>query len=234
MMMKKMNNKIQQEFKILEKFTTFQDDDLFHRAYITLHVNHQPAGFVRVIYIGDEIAQKKLNTVTDFFIYKVNNGNEAIRKAYENNDLEFLCKKFKSFITPTNNLLKDWESIQEAICQNYNSKFLEFVDYWVNKPSRELIYVLDEKDKQFSIIQEGKEVIVPSYPQNWRGKGIGKLLADFSVEYAHGLRLHLWQSKNQTAQGKKLWKFTNLAYEILHAPSRTVDFDNQRAYSKMY
>lgn len=221
------------EFKTLEKFTTVNDADLYHRTYITVHINHQPAGFVKIIYIGDEIAQKKLRNCTQFFIYKINNDNTAIANAYENNDLEFLCKKFKSFTKLTNDLEKDWNNIQKSINEDYGNKYIEFLDYWVNKPSRELIYVLDEKDKQFSIIQDNEELIVPVFPQNWKGQGIGKALAEKSINYAHNLRLHLWQSSNQTEQGKKLWKFATPGIEFLNSISKTPYFKNKRLYASV-
>lgn len=220
------------KFDTLETFTTPESSDLFHRIYITAHADGKPAGFVRIIYIGKEIAEKKLKDSLQFFIYKINYSNEELHKAYEDGNLELLCKKLKSFNrSQTGDLLRDWEIIQQNIHETYHKKHEEFVDYWVDKPSRELIYVVNETTKFFGIIDGNEEVSTSIEPHNWQGCGIGRELVEQSVKYTEKLKLNLWQSNNQTKQGLKLWKFSVPGYQILHAPSKTEYFNNQRAYT---
>lgn len=228
-MMTKMNLK----FDTLTQLTNTESPDLFHRIYITVHADDKPAGFVRILYIGSDIAKVKLKNSVDFFVYKIYHDNEELHNAYKENNLEFLCKHLKSFNrNQTGNLKQDWETIQQNIKEDYQNKFEEFVDYWVDKPSRELIYVIDEKTKFFGIINGDEEVKTPIQTENWQGHGIGKELSEYSIKHIDQMNLNLWASSNQTKQGLKLWKFSAPGFEILHAPSKTSYFKDQRAFAK--
>ena len=196
-------------YLILEKPST--EDNFFSEFYITVHVNAQPAGFSRIHYISQETFCKKLLTPLSFFIYKINQGNHLLIKAYEDNN-------FQQLITLLPHFGKNWDEIKENIHNSYSKNHSKFINYWVEKPTTKLIYVLTEKDTKFSFIENNLEICKSISSHNFRGQQISKSLMMFASHILKEKQLSLWESSTQTIEGGFLWKKAlpncNLASEI--------------------
>lgn len=211
-------------FQILEQVATVNHDELCDKIYIAAFLNQEPAGFVRIQYINQDVYEKKLLTPLDYFIYKVYQGQAEIQSAYEKNDWKTLVNKLSSIGSTE-------EGIKQYIQDNYVKQHAEFVDYWVNKPNREMTYVLTELDTHMQVVANGELVRQDILPRNYRGLGIGKALLEKSMEYIHDKGLNLWQSKTQTTQGQKFWKVNFDNFQIFTSGSLTKQFSNSRAFS---
>jgi hypothetical protein len=209
---------------ILEKKASKKDENLFTQIYITASLHEQPVGFVRILYIEEIIANSKLSTPFEFFIYKINQGNSTFKNIYENAEFD----KFAQLLPMYGS---NFDEIVENISNTYAKKHAEFVDYWVSKPSREQTYVLTEKDTHFYFIENNEEIKKNIRPQNFRGMGIGKFLLEKSMSIIEDKGLHLWQSKTQTQQGEKFWEVSFSDFNINNTESLTKYFNGKRAFS---
>lgn len=205
------------QFKILETISHINDENLFNEIYVTATIDNQPVGFSQTHYISKDIFEKKLSSVVKFFIYKINQGNAQLQKSFEQNEEIVLVKMLKSF---GNN----WAEIQNNINKQYSSNYNKFIQYWVNKPTQKLIYVLDENDHTFTEIVKSQKQLIDIKSQNNRGKNIGKLIMKHVIHHLSTKNLFLWESSTQTESGKKLWKNTDEHFFVEKQQDRSFAF----------
>lgn len=213
-------------FEVLETHPKFTDDELFSKIYITALYENEPAGIVNIHYINNETYDKKLKTVLDFFVYKMHQGYPDVKELYENRD-----KNLLGFVKHFHNYGKTIEDIESNITEIYGKKHLEFIDYWVNKPSRELTFVFDDKTTAFRGVYNGEIVKQFRKAKCMRKKGIGKALLEKSIEVVAQKNMSLWESNNKTAQGVKFWQVAFDNYTIIKSSENTKDFPLGRSFA---
>lgn len=213
------------QFEILEKHPEFNEDELFSRIHINAIYNNEPAGFVSVIYVNSETYEKKLKTPLDYFVYKIYQGHNDVRTLYENrhNELLKFVQRFKS-------LGSTYEDILDHVNDNYSNQYEKFINYWVNKPSRELTYVYDGTKSNVKSLINGKFTSVSIEPKNFRKIGIGKALLEKSMEVVNSKQLSLWESNTKTIQGNKFWQVAFDNFNILNSKEFSKDFPDGRRY----
>lgn len=189
---------------------------LFDSIAIQASVDGEVAGYVKITYISQEKASK-LAEPFDYFIYKIYGSDEKVVDAYESRDVKFLLEKlalkdlnisqenFNSLSKfQVNELFEQYKGI---INVTYKNQFNSMVDYWVGKPSIELIRVFSEKDDFYT------DYSTPGYPsvdrlntKNWQGQKVGAALYEASAKWCQSKDMELWGSTTRTEDAKRMWK----------------------------
>jgi len=203
-------------FKTFELNEDISKSILFNSRIIQAFVGNELIGYAKLVYI-DEKNSKKLLEPFDFFIYKVYGSNETIVKLYENNQhkelLETLAlkelhlSKEKLNTLTQNEITVLFSNYKETINTIYYSQFKYFQDYWIGKPTIELIRVFSDKDTKYTDYNnDGYPVIERTTLINWRNKGLGIKLYEEIATWCNNSGLALWASTTRTEDANKIWK----------------------------
>jgi hypothetical protein len=189
---------------------------LFDTSVIQASVNDEVVGYVKLAYIGPEKANK-LAEPFDYFIYKIYGSDEKIVEAYESYNIKYLLEKLalrdlkitqENFNSLSKNQINElFDQFKESINQTYKNQFNTMIDYWVNKPSIELIRVFSDKDDSYTdYSQPGYPSIERQNNKNWQGQRVGAALYESAAKWCHSKGLELWGSTTRTEDAKRMWK----------------------------
>lgn len=204
---------------ILQSFDLEEDivkSRLFDSTAIQATVDGEVVGYVKLTYISQE-KSSKLSEPFDYFIYKIYGFDDKVVNAYASRNLKYLLGKLALRdlnITQENlNLLSKsetndlFEKFKESINNTYINQFNSMVDYWVNKPSIELIRVFSDKDDSYTdYSQPGYPSVERQNNKNWQGQKIGAALYEVAAKWCHSKDLELWGSTTRTDDAKRMWK----------------------------
>lgn len=188
---------------------------LFDSSVIQASVNDEIVGYVKITYISKEKATK-LAEPFDYFIYKIYGSDDKIVNAYESKNFKYLLEKLalkdlqvtKEELDSLSQLeVKTlFKSFKKGINTTYKIQFNSMIDYWVDKPSIELIKVFSEKDSYYTdYSQEDYPCIERINNKCWQGQRIGAALYEASAKWCHSKGLELWGSTTRTDDAKRMW-----------------------------
>jgi hypothetical protein len=188
---------------------------LFDSSVIQASVRGEVVGYVKITYISQAKAAK-LATPFDYFIYKIYGSDDKVVNAYESNDFRYLLEKLalkdlqikKEDLDSLSQLEANelFKVFKKGINTTYNIQFKSMIDYWVDKPSIELIKVFSEKDHFYT---DYSQLDYPCIDREnntcWQGQRIGAALYESAAKWCHSKGLELWGSTTRTEDAKRMW-----------------------------
>lgn len=179
-------------------------EEIFNTYIFNAYLNNEFAGYAKLSYIPEEKA-KKIKSTMSYFIYKNYGSDKTIINAYKNKDYETILKKLYNKYDSSNKDIKEtFLKFEEEITNSFFKQHQKFFDYWVNKPTLDLIRVFDEKDtKVTDFIQE--ETIYRE-AKNFKRQGVGLAIYSHIAEFCKQKNLKLWASQVQTEDAKTIWE----------------------------
>lgn len=180
------------------------------RHVIQAEVHGDIAGYINIVYIDTQALQDFYQRTLDWFV--TSKCNTYLQDLYQRQDIGFFHEMEKNFHTGIDLSQQSFNQLATRFndyLQNssYQRQYEKFIDYWVNKPNAELIYVYQAEDKvqkdfsSFPFTQQAR-----THCQNFRGQGIAQKLYAETSRYLQQQGLMLYASKNQTENGQKMWK----------------------------
>lgn len=189
---------------------------LFDSVVIQAIIDSNIVGYLKLNYLTNTTKENILIEPFDYFIYKVYGDNSSIIKNYQEKEYnKILCKVGlrdlklnESQIKKLTDVetLKLFISFKKQINNLYLNQFNYFIDYWLNKPSIELVRVFSDLDKSYTDYNTIDYQLKNRDAVNWQGKGIGLALYEKAITWCKNNNLELWASLNRTEDGKKIWK----------------------------
>lgn len=176
---------------------------LWDSIYIQMFQEKEIIGYANISFISQNSFEKYLKNPFDFFIYKIHCSNSALKKAYKHQNISQILTLLKVPFTEEN-LLESYQKFYHTVQKNYQKPYQLFCDYWVNKPSIDIITVFSEKDSSF-IDYLDKQQKKQRNSISYKGKGYGKIFYFFITNLMHKKNYHLWESKTQTEDAKHIW-----------------------------
>lgn len=188
---------------------------LFDSSVIQASVNDEVVGYVKITYISQEKAAK-LAEPFDYFIYKIYGSDDKVVQAYESGDVRYLLEKLA--LRDLQITKEDCDSLSKLEAQElfrifkkginttYNIQFKSMVDYWVNKPTIELIKVFSERDYSYTdYSQQDYPCVDREDNKSWQGQRIGAALYESAAQWCNSKGLELWGSATRTEDAKRMW-----------------------------
>ncbi len=196
--------KIQKINIIHKKIEEEGRSELFDTYAFNAYINDELVGYAKLSYIPKQKAEK-INSPMDYYIYKNYSDNESILNAYKEKNYEYLIQKLSPKLLDKKSSIEDiYHEYENEINNLFFSQYKRFYDYWVNKPSIDLIRVFSEKDTKVSDLINKK--IIERKPKNYQKQGIGISLYIHIADWCKSNNLHLWSSQTQTEDAKKIWE----------------------------
>lgn len=198
------------------EYSHMPGQEMYNKIIIKSVVDGQDTGYIKLAYIDSQWAQEHLKNTMDYFIYKSYDTQSPIFLAYQKQDFISLVRAFSKEINLSsekiNSLDQDcaqkyWTDIVQSLTNKHEHKFQEFKDYWINKPTIEMICVYTEKDQHsWDFSKFPAEKAERDNPKNWRSQKIGLALYSAAAKWCKMNGLQLWASTNQTENAKKMWQ----------------------------
>jgi len=180
------------------------------RHIIQAEVQGIVAGYIHIVYIDTQAVQDFYQRTLDWFV--TSKCNSQLQKLYEQQDIQFFNEMEKNFQTGLDLSERNFNQLANQFNHylqtgSYQVQYEKFIDYWVNKPNAELIYVYHSDDKTQKDFSTFPFTQAPRlHCQNFRGHGIAQQLYAEASRYLQEHGLMLYASKNQTENGQKMWK----------------------------
>lgn len=177
---------------------------LWDSIYIQMFHNDEMIGYANLSFISQPSAHDYLKNPFDFFIYKINCSNLVLKKAYKKQNIEKILTLLNIPFSQEDKI-SIYQDFYKKIEKDYQNAYQNFYDYWVEKPSIDIITIFSEKDIYFTDFfhQQEKQKRLPI---SYQGQGYGKLFYQFIINLLQKKNYYLWESKTQTEDAKKVWK----------------------------
>ena len=192
---------------------------IFTLCTVQAFVDDQPAGYVTLAYLSDEIKNRYFKNSMEHYIYQY--GNDKIKSAYEDGNLKelvpVLCEKLQlspnitppgknEGLSPEKYLKKQFKFLTKIVDDLRGSDYSSFINYWHNRPNVEMMYVYNQDDKRYKTFNEYPFTHETRTEQkSFRGQGISQALYEVAGLWMQSKNLYLHASTTQSADGKKMW-----------------------------
>jgi len=203
----------------LQFFTLTEDivkARLFDSSVIQASVNGEVVGYVKLTYISAEKASK-LAEPFDYFIYKIYGSDDKVVEAYESGNIKYILEKLalkdlqvtkNEFESLSNFEMNElFKLFKRGINTTYLIQHKSMIEYWVDKPSIELIKVFSEKDHFYT---DYSQIDYPCVDRKdntcWQGQRVGAALYESAARFCQSKGLELWGSTTRTEDAKRMWK----------------------------
>lgn len=208
-------------------------NSIFETVCFNSYLENQLVGYLKIKYVPKE----KLSLISDcvgYLIFKSYFDDLNLVNDYKTNNIKNILIKIGS---PYLKLSKEeisskskeqldilYSQFVEHLSQNYNNQRIEFINYWVNKPSIDLVRVFSDKDTNITDYSSGNPQKKERSPINWQNKGIGTLMYEESIKWCSNNNLELWASKTRTEDAKHIWN------KLEHMPNFLITFHSNFKY----
>ncbi len=199
----------------ITKNNLIENNTIFKSVCFNSYVGKDLVGYLKLKYIP----QENLSLLSDcigYLIIRSYFDDPKLLNDYKTNNKKNILSKFcTSYLNISKDELgsKDKPSIDELYLnlsekleQQYNKQRLDFINYWVNKPSIELVRVFSDKDIKVTDYSDGIGKKIERTPIDWQKKGIGSLMYEEAIKWCSDNNLELWASKTRTEESKHVWK----------------------------
>ncbi len=207
-----MNNLIIKINKIQEEKNK---ERLFDSFVFSAYLDEELVGYAKLTFIP-QTKSKNIEKPIDYLMYRTYGSDDELIKAYEAKDYKYILNKIglKTINMFSDHLLQKSENsiknLFNEFClkieEDYKSSHKSFYDYWVDKPSIELIRVFTDKDIKVTDYSDGIGKMTSRKPLNYQRKGIGLKIYNSILDWCCQNNLSLWASNTQTEDAKKMWK----------------------------
>lgn len=233
------------DFKIhfVKEEPTVNRHSIYSLFSVEALINNEPAGYILLSYISEDIKNKYFNNILEYYIYR-HSDSESIEEAYQNNDLENLClllnKKLGSgyqlfgFSEPlpytTKTIQKHFNILKTYIEEKYTNHYADFISYSYNRPTVEMMRVYNEKDSKYKTFHTCPAEECPRNPNSFRSKGISQALYAVGGLVTQFYGMNLYASATQTEDGKKMWNILEQLphFKVLIDSFNTVNTTNRK------
>lgn len=188
---------------------------LFDSFVFSAYLDEELVGYAKLTFIP-QTKSKNIEKPIDYLMYRTYGSDDELIKAYEAKDYKYILNKIglKTINMSSEQLLQKSENsiknLFNEFClkieEDYKSSHKSFYDYWVNKPSIELIRVFTDKDIKVTDYSDGIGKMISRKPLNYQRKGIGLKIYNSILDWCCQNNLSLWASNTQTEDAKKMWK----------------------------
>ncbi len=213
----------------IKNFNLVEQNKLFKSICLNAQIDGELVGYLKLKYIPQENTSL-ISDALGYIIFKSYfDDNQLIEDYQLNNKKNILCKIGSSYlrIPKEDILLKSsseinilFDKFTYFLNENYSKQQSDFVNYWVNKPSIELVRVFSDKDTQVTDFSDGIGIKINRKPHNWQKKGIGYCLYESAIKWCSDNNLELWASKTRTEDAKQIWE------KLEHLPNFLITFHN--------
>ncbi len=219
---------IKNQLKI-KYFNLVEQNKLFKSICFNAEIDNELVGYLKLKYIP----QENISLISDtlgYLIFKTYFDDHQLISDYQlNNKKNILHKIGGTYLKLSKDeiLLKSPQEIDSLfdkfstyLNETYSKQRLEFINYWINKPSIDLVRVFTDKDTQVTDYSDGIGVKINRNRTNWQKKGIGYSLYEEAIKWCSNNNLELWASKTRTDDAKQLWN------KLEHLPNFLITLNN--------
>lgn len=202
---------------------------LFNSVSFNAFIDGELVGNAKLTYIPKE---KIFSDAVGYLIYKNYCSNEKLINAYQSSDYKTILKLIGTktpgiaLINLDNKNQSDifqlYKHFLDTIENDYGNQARSFIEYWVDKPSIEIIRVFTEKDTTVTNYTNGNAEKIKRINTNWQNLGVGQAIYTTIINWCEEHDFSLWSSKTRTEEAKKIWykldsnpKFTVIAESSL-------------------